>query len=53
MIAYVDDILIIETELEIAKVKSQLKKIFTVSDLTICNRFLGITIIRKRDGICL
>ena len=53
VIVYVDDLLIIGSDSEVTKVKSELKEIFTVTDLGLCSYFFGISIIRKPDGIFL
>ena len=53
VIVYVDDLLIIGSESEVTKVKSELKEIFTVTELGLCSYFLEISIIRKPGGIFL
>lgn len=53
IIAYVDDLLVFGPDSAVADVKSELVKLFTVTDLGECNHFLGIKVERKQNGVFL
>lgn len=52
ILVYVDDLLITGNNAdEIKKTKEQLHKLFTIKDLGNAKYFLGLEIVRKKDGM--
>ena len=53
LLVYVDDLLMVGTETAVSRVKQELARRFTTSDLGECTHFLGIKVERRTNGLFL